>query len=352
MSGSTWPVGDACLERRYRRLLVSYPRHFRRHHGAEIVTTLLEMAESGQTRPAAREAWHLLIDGVRLRFRLPADRPLARVGAVMVTLILAAFGGTAGAWAIARTFTGRLNADTVVALSKQVVPGGDIGVGSSGESWGIPRPTPVVFGVVDTPDWTPGPSRDWLAGDGWQVGAIRNPSAWGTADGTPSRHELKFDATRDGLHVLVTAFVSSGHTTVSVSLSPAGTTAMVPSVIAGILLGALLGWLLAAAGAYRIRRLPVLRRHLTVTLSALAITALTLPATALLINLARILHLSDSIVRILHYAVSANPYWSWATPQLLLLLTVAGLLLAIAAWATMGRHGPSSEALDRTSAAG
>jgi hypothetical protein len=73
MTGAGRPVGDVRLERRYRRLLLAYPRRFRHEHGAAIVTTLVEMAEPGRTRPAVRDAWHLCASGVRQRFRLPAS---------------------------------------------------------------------------------------------------------------------------------------------------------------------------------------------------------------------------------------------------------------------------------------
>ena len=64
-------------ERRYRRLLWAYPRSYRDHRGAEILTTLLEMAEDGR-KPGV----HLVLAGLRQRFRLPARRPLAWVAAL------------------------------------------------------------------------------------------------------------------------------------------------------------------------------------------------------------------------------------------------------------------------------
>jgi hypothetical protein len=42
---SDWPAGDPRLERHYRRLLLAHSGRYRRHHGTEIVTTLMEMAE-------------------------------------------------------------------------------------------------------------------------------------------------------------------------------------------------------------------------------------------------------------------------------------------------------------------
>ena len=48
-------------ERRYRRLLLAYPGGYRRRHGDEIITTLLELAEAGGGR---WQGWQLLAGGL------------------------------------------------------------------------------------------------------------------------------------------------------------------------------------------------------------------------------------------------------------------------------------------------
>ncbi|MEV0379295.1 hypothetical protein [Nonomuraea sp. NPDC050643] len=55
------------LERRYRRLLLVYPREYRTAHGDELLDVLLESAGPGRTVPVLREAWGLLTGGVRSR---------------------------------------------------------------------------------------------------------------------------------------------------------------------------------------------------------------------------------------------------------------------------------------------
>jgi hypothetical protein len=55
------------LERRYRRLLLAYPRTYRRAHGDELLDVLLEEASPGRTVPVPREAWGLLMGGLRSR---------------------------------------------------------------------------------------------------------------------------------------------------------------------------------------------------------------------------------------------------------------------------------------------
>jgi hypothetical protein len=55
------------LAGRYRDLLDFYPRRYREERGAELVGTLLDGARPGQTRPSRREAWALMVEGLRMR---------------------------------------------------------------------------------------------------------------------------------------------------------------------------------------------------------------------------------------------------------------------------------------------
>src|SRR5262245_26491830 len=84
-------------ERRFRRLLWAYPGDYRRRHGAEIVTTLLEMAEAGQSRLSVGPALHLVACGIRQRFRLPR-RPFPVLAAVLAAVALGALGAVSGTW--------------------------------------------------------------------------------------------------------------------------------------------------------------------------------------------------------------------------------------------------------------
>ncbi|MEV0272467.1 hypothetical protein AB0H43_27130 [Hamadaea sp. NPDC050747] len=81
------------LEVAYRRLLLCYPRSFRREHGPEIVTTLMDAAGPGRTKPTRSEAFDLILSGLRWRFRLPAGlayRMVAVVVALFVGLTVSA----------------------------------------------------------------------------------------------------------------------------------------------------------------------------------------------------------------------------------------------------------------------
>jgi len=57
------------LERRYRRLLRLYPRRFRDAREREMLTVLMDGAESGQTRPRRGEAFNLVAHALGLRVR-------------------------------------------------------------------------------------------------------------------------------------------------------------------------------------------------------------------------------------------------------------------------------------------
>ena len=62
------------LERRYRRWLAFYPKSFRAEREEEMVSVLMQGADSDQTRPRAREAADLAMHGLRRRVRrFPSD---------------------------------------------------------------------------------------------------------------------------------------------------------------------------------------------------------------------------------------------------------------------------------------
>jgi hypothetical protein len=61
---------SADLERRYRRLLASYPRGFRREHEQEILAVLMAGADDGQQRPRLGEAANLIKHALWMRLGL------------------------------------------------------------------------------------------------------------------------------------------------------------------------------------------------------------------------------------------------------------------------------------------
>ena len=78
------------LARRYQRWLVAYPRTYRHERGPEILATLLDAADPGRSRPAAREAALLLRHGL--------GRRLAEFGrrAFVIAAFAAVLGGLSG----------------------------------------------------------------------------------------------------------------------------------------------------------------------------------------------------------------------------------------------------------------
>src|ERR1044071_3886966 len=93
------------------------------------------MADHGQTRPTAADAWHLIGSGLRQRFRLTA-RPLVWLAAGVITLVGGGRGGGpgagAGSWAAEQTFT-ELPRDTQVEALTRLVAGG------GGDEFGMDR---------------------------------------------------------------------------------------------------------------------------------------------------------------------------------------------------------------------
>ncbi|WP_371782975.1 hypothetical protein [Streptosporangium subroseum] len=68
-------AGAGVLERRYRRLLLGYPRGYRSGYGGELIATLLDTAEPGRTLPSARESFALIVGGLRTRVAYATERP-------------------------------------------------------------------------------------------------------------------------------------------------------------------------------------------------------------------------------------------------------------------------------------
>jgi len=248
----------------YRRLLWAYPRSYRRQHGAEIVTTLLEMAEARGGRPPVGEALHLVACGIRQRFRVPR-RPFALVAAVLTALVLGALGSVAGTWlgwqtAASAPSTAEAKALGAAASSRP----GSVSVERWKSAMGGPGVNTEVYGggVFD-----PARVRAALAADGWRITRFDQTDAkvivdftttpWTT---TPER-ELIFAATRRGLTLHGTAAAAGDRRhadldsmSLDVTVDPTG--AIRPLTIAGLLAGALAGWMVSAALARRTRFVP------------------------------------------------------------------------------------------------
>ncbi|MEV4705165.1 hypothetical protein [Actinoplanes sp. NPDC049316] len=343
MTTTEWPQADARLERAYHRLLRTYPRRFRARHGAELVTTLLEMAAPGQRRPTRADALHLLAGGLRHRFRLPARRPLALVAAVLITLIGGAFGAAAGSWTATQTFADLPQPRALL----------DLAGGGTDDWWTIHDRSPWTAAMTmadsaDVPHWDAEAARRRYAAAGWDVGPLTDPggSAFTTDAGGATvpapLTSYRFDATRDGVHTEVSGHFTGEHGMVGVTAWAVPTPAHLPLIAAGAALGLLAGWLLAAALTYRIAHSA--RPRTATALTAAALAALTLPTVALYGNVMRAFRYAggDGVAFTVHSAFNPGPYYPFGPGWQILAYTIGGLLLGTLA-ATVARPGPAPQ---------
>ncbi|GIJ21928.1 hypothetical protein [Micromonospora lutea] len=331
---AAWPSADDRLVRGYRRLLLAYPRRHRRRHGTELVTTLLEMAEPGQRRPRAGEALHLIVNGVRLRFRLPAGRPFMALAALLTALTMGGFGAAAGSWLGAQTFADLPDDATMNRLLQQAggLPG-DVAPRRGASPW---QAESVVSTAHGGGSWDAEQVRQRFAADGWSVSGltpVSGLSVIGHADGTATETRLsgaEFTAGSDGLLVSVRGWDHGHHT---VWATPTRTAVFLPLVVVGTAVGLVVGWLVAAAVAYRITATSSGRRETAAGLWGLAVLALVLPAVALYGNVMRVFRVgsaTDSPVYTVHSAFNPGRYYPFGPSWLVLGLTIVGFALAVA----------------------
>ncbi|GGN87636.1 hypothetical protein GCM10010112_70500 [Actinoplanes lobatus] len=320
MSASDWPHAEPTLERVYRRLLHAYPRPYRRRHGAEIVTTLLEMAEPGQQRPRLADSWHLIASGLRQRFRLP-HRPLAWAAAVLALLAGGAFGAAAGSWAAAQTLADLPGPAQTLALH-QVAAGATGGQVSLNLTSGAPISGPESFATTTfttTTPWDTRQAQTRLAADGWRIGP-------------PPQNHARFEAVRDGLTVLVFGSSDATRTAVLTSTTALDNGWLRPLTVLGLLAGATAGWLIAAAVTQR--------RSRPATVAALAtFAALTLPVWAVYDStVATLLHPGHGFVA--HTVLWPSYFWPVEPIWLNTACAFTGLALAAItlALSLVGQH--------------
>jgi hypothetical protein len=376
----TWPTVDERLVRHYRRLLLAYPGNYRRRYGMEMVTTLLEMAEPGRSRPSASEAWHLLASGVRQRFRLPAARPAVVATAVLVTVALGVIGAAGGSWLGERTFADLPSEASTLHLLKAAVadPAGN-GL-SAALREREPGNADSIFVTIPpreqrpdaVPTWTVEEARDGLAAAGWNIteftihparqqGGVficaSDPVSGLPVKGCLDKSEvLRRNATliaeREGLVLHGYAHDSIGGEPGKIwvggiggTLSAARSTAYLPLTVAGGILGALSGWLLVAALAYRIRSIPRDRAQLATAFAGVALTMSALPIGAIVINTVMLgAHLADTqrSVYTLHAVLQPGAYIEgsppWLIPGCALATAVAGTIAVVLAWSTASQE--------------
>lgn len=324
-------------ELRYRRLLWAYPRDYRNHRGAEMVTTLMEMAEAGGGRPSRGQALHLVLCGVRQRFRLPAGRPLAWAGALLAAVVLGAFGAAGGTWLGWRTAAAVPSAGELRALNAAMT--------------GMPAPAAVypelsamkgpgtLVRADGTSDYSAERIRAALTAAGWRITSFQEDQGSIAADfGGDSTFVpiptsfVSYAATKGDLKLqgngdVITGGADrglAGQASYGTEVWPVEPAVVRPSTIAGLVGGVLAGWLLAAAFAYRVRGSGGRRRWLATILSTAAVATAAIPTYA---------HYRDAYQVMVYAHGSPWPYivYSPSDEIPVAMWTVAGLLLVAAA---------------------
>nr|BFE63488.1 hypothetical protein GCM10020063_080140 [Dactylosporangium thailandense] len=255
-------VPDA-LPRRYRRLLLAYPAPYRRTHGTEILTTLMDGAEPGRERPTAAEVRDIVAGGLRQRFRLPTGRVMV-LAAVLSALIAGGLGAGLGSvcgWAVA------------VRPSDAVVGGLlDTAAGTAtehraerlSEAFGLRGR--VIAQAVRAPHVTPDEAAARLVAAGWRV--------------EPTEFDGALRATRGGVEASVQVAATGPNTMLLVDVAPALPAFTAPLTVAGAVLGLVAGWLLAARIGYRLRRAPLWQRVAVGELALLSVLLMAWPTLA------------------------------------------------------------------------
>lgn len=305
-------------ERHYRRLLWAYPRSYRDHRGSEILTTLLEMAEDGR-----RPGLHLVLAGLRQRFKLPARRPLAWVAALLAAAVLGGFGATAGTWIAWRTAPAIPSDRDLQALNATLT--GLPAAAPLYHETSAQRGPSVLILADGTADWSASRIRDTLTGAGWRITSFRESD---TRQVTP-REDMNISiptkvynwtATSGGLKTsgdgqVFTGAPFTGAASYNIRVWPVEPAGVRPLTVAGMLAGLLAGWLLVAALA---------RRRLATALATAGLAAATLPAY-------RFYYETYEMMAYAH--ASPDPYIVYGPRGGMptLICTIAGLLAIVAA---------------------
>lgn len=286
------PRPRARLARRYRRLLLTYPRSYRRRRGDEVVTTLLDAAPVDRVWPTRAEVVDLLLGGVRFRFRIwGAVGVFAAISAATFTAVaLGAFGGYLG-WQTAPPLPS--NAAALRMVEPALLPG----TSAQPQRWDFifdnnpeytdPRWTYMVGG---TDEYRSGkvffqftypndrPTRQMVKGADQRMRA----AGWQPAARDLSGCCPEAAVYRDGwlVEVYSEGYLDESHYGLQVALSRTTPGAVLPLTTAGLLAGGVAGWLVAAWVFRRVQELDPTRRAFTVVSLGVGLLAL-FPATAL-----------------------------------------------------------------------
>ena len=364
------------LARRYHRLLLCYPRLYRRTRGEEIVATFLELAPADRTRPTRREAGNLVRHGLRCRLGRPNSRTVvvwAALTAIAWGLFTGAFAARLG-WQTARPlptkaeatqlFSGLLGQDTTgkvgVDPAMFVIYGQPLGrdnlhllfSADAGEyqqgsaAVNIDGPSDVDHhDLVDS-------TRAWLRAHGWRVSnvVVRNRVECAGCDESTLPKKAVFAARRgeDILRLEISmgdprprspkpGVADTGDTYAEAELTRANPAAVLPLAAVGALLGVVLGWLVFGWASRRVEGRSLALRAVTMALFTVAIFMWYAPMA--LVVTTTLIYQSDEPF------VSSRPVWEWlGQPDLapLFVLGTGAALLILIACALPRRNEPAT----------
>ncbi|GAA4608394.1 hypothetical protein BJY16_006820 [Actinoplanes octamycinicus] len=325
------------MELRYQRLLRAYPKAYRAHRGAEMITTLMDMAAAGRGAPTRGQALHLVLSGLRQRFRLPARRPLAWAGALVAAVVLGAFGATAGTWLGWQT-AAPVPSDSELRELNAAISGMPAPAAVYREGSAMQGPDALVR-AEGTAELSADRLRAALTAAGWRITSfqIRDGKAitsfgtdWG-ATTTPTR-DLYYTAVKGGLKLQGTGSMMgegadqgrAGPVSWATEVWPRETAVIRPLTVAGLVAGALAGWLAAAAFAAWVRASGPRRRRVATGAGVVAAALAAVPAYA---------HLRDAYQVMVYAHGSPYPYIVYSPGEEIPVVTwtVAGLVAVAAA---------------------
>jgi hypothetical protein len=268
------PVTSDPLARRYRRLLVCYPRAYRRERGEELVATLLEAAPPTRVRPTARETANLIGHGLRARLGRPTSRTVvvwAALAAVVCGLFTASLA-TRLAWETSRPMPDRAEAAAILAdvlpgheVDGIYVPSGlfemygeplslnhvDLLMFGEGNEYALSATTASRNGPPPVPvEQAAAVAQQRLRDGGWTVYPVTHNDMYSCAgppcDPTAIPRDTQLFAKRGDTVLEVNLYPQqyADSTYLAVSLSRATPAAVAPAAVAAGLFGAVAGWLL------------------------------------------------------------------------------------------------------------
>ncbi|GAA1369093.1 hypothetical protein [Catellatospora chokoriensis] len=256
------------LEVAYRRLLLCYPRSFRRERGLEVVTTLMDAAEPGRTKPTRTEAVNLILSGLAWRFRLP-DGLAYRLAAVVVALFIGLAASAVASEAVWRASPTMPTDATVEAIGRSVTALAPVqgpfpsasysGCDKADTNEACESLVPAGADPVLTHTWlayqVPGAevnawvdqARDRFTADGWQLGQ----TVYSRSDQAIAEYpeQTIFWAAKGDLVVRIMGDPTekyAGMPNVIIGVHQQAPPMVTVAAVAGLLLGVAVGWVFAA----------------------------------------------------------------------------------------------------------